>query len=213
MVNRTNRHIFSRWLLLSLVLVVQACTTVTDPLLAPLNPAKPAPESQAYTPASTEGSLHHHVERMARQLFDTSNGFDVSRPVVVGTFLPARNYQDEDSKLMPYGVQIQESFTTFATQAGLKIIEFKTLPAVKVTRDADIMLSRDAKELDQRVNADYMLTGSYSQQQNSLVVNVRLIRVFDKTIIAAATDYLPLNSMWSHNKVQIQNDRLYRGEY
>jgi len=115
--------------------------------------------------------------------------------------------------LMPYGIQIQESFATFATQAGLNIVEFKTLPRVKVTKMADIMMSRAVDELDPRINADYMITGTYMQQQSSLVVNVRLIRVFDKTIIAAATDYLPIDSMWSHSKVQMKNNQIYRGEY
>ncbi|MDC2891139.1 FlgO family outer membrane protein [Psychrosphaera sp. 1_MG-2023] len=197
---------------LLLIWLLAACSSVSDPLLAGVKQVDEKPKS--YQPQSSEGSLHFHVERLARQLFDTANGFDVSRPMVVGTFLPAERYDNKNNAaLVPYGIQIQESFATFATQAGLKVIEFKTLPAVKITNNADIMMSRDVNDLDSRVSADYMLTGSYTQQQNSLVVNVRLIRVFDKTIVAAATDYLPLNSMWSHNKVQIKDSRLYRGEY
>ena len=167
-----------------------------------------------YEPPSTEGTLHFYVEQMARQLFDTTNAFDVSRPMVIGTFLPAGKLQMADNQaLMPYGLQIQESFATFATQAGLNIVEFKTLANVQIKEQADVMMSRNIKDLDQTVKADYMLTGTFSQQQNSLIVNVRLIRVFDKTIIAAATDYLPLNSMWNHSKVQLKDNRLYRGEY
>lgn len=208
---RQNASIWPLLIIAAGMLMLSACSSVPQQLLAAN--AKPKPVKLQYVPASTEGTLHHHVERMARQLFDTANGFDVSRPLIVGTFLPAMSYKNDDPAMLPYGVQIQESFATFATQAGLKIIEFKTLPSVKVNANADVMMSRDINDLDNRVNADYMLTGSYTQQQSTLVVNVRLIRVFDKTIIAAATDYLPLNSMWSHNKVQMQNNRLYRGEY
>jgi TolB-like protein len=197
---------------LVLILSLAGCSSVPEPLFA--NQKVEPKKTERYQPNSHEGSLHFHVERLARQLFDTANGFDVTRPMIVGTFLPAVNYDNSsDTQLTPYGVQIQESFATFATQAGLKIIEFKTLPAVKVVANADVMMSRDVADLDARVKADYMLTGSYTQQQNSLMVNVRLIRVFDKTIVAAATDYLPLDSMWSHNKVQIKNNQLYRGEY
>lgn len=203
---------FFRLTSLLVISLLAACSSVPEPLLVGTKKAVEKPIS--YQPKSLEGTVHFHVERLARQLFDTANGFDVSRPMVVGTFLPAERYDNKNNaELVPYGIQIQESFATFATQAGLKVIEFKTLPAVKITNNADIMLSRDINDLDTRVIADYMLTGSYTQQQNSLVVNVRLIRVFDKTIIAAATDYLPLNSMWSHNKVQIKDSRLYRGEY
>jgi len=196
------------------VLLLSGCSSINEQLEAYKQLSTPVPERLAYSPSTTEGSVHYHVEKLARQLFDTTNAFDVSRPMVVGTFLPANKMAgEENSGLIPYGIQIQESFATFATQAGLNIVEFKTLSNVQVTPVADVMLSRDVEQLDPRINADYMLTGTYMQQQNSLVVNVRLIRVFDKTIIAAATDYLPINSMWSHSKVQMKDNQLYRGEY
>ena len=195
-------------------LLLFGCATINDKIEAYQKQIQPEHPRLAYLPSSSEGSVHYHVEKLARQLFDTTNAFDVSRPMVVGTFLPADNLAGESNhSLMPYGIQIQESFATFAAQAGLNVVEFKTLPRVKVTKQADIMMSRSVEELDPRINADYMITGTYMQQQSSLVVNVRLIRVFDKTIIAAATDYLPIDSMWSHSKVQMKNNQLYRGEY
>jgi len=196
------------------VILLTGCSSINEQLEAYKQLSAPSSERVAYSPSTTEGSVHYHVEKLARQLFDTTNAFDVSRPMVVGTFLPANTIGGEkNAGLLPYGIQIQESFATFAAQAGLNIVEFKTLSNVQVTPSADIMLSRDVEKLDPRINADYMLTGTYMQQQNSLVVNVRLIRVFDKTIIAAATDYLPINSMWSHSKVQMKDNQLYRGEY
>mgnify|MGYP000288621850 CR=1 FL=1 len=199
---------------LIVLLLLSGCAAINEKIEAYQKQSRPIEARQAYAPPSSEGSVHYHVEKLARQLFDTTNAFDVSRPMVVGTFLPADNLSGESNQtLMPYGIQIQESFATFATQAGLNIVEFKTLPRVKVTKMADIMMSRAVDELDPRINADYMITGTYMQQQSSLVVNVRLIRVFDKTIIAAATDYLPIDSMWSHSKVQMKNNQIYRGEY
>ena len=203
-----------RILCIVMVTLLSACAQLEDKLDAYKKRQVEVIPRINYEPASTEGTLHFYVEQMARQLFDTTNAFDVSRPIIIGTFLPAGSLQTGDNHaLLPYGIQMQESFATFATQAGLNIVEFKALANVKVSNDADIMMSREVKALDKTVKADYMLTGTYSQQQNSLIVNVRLIRVFDKTIIAAATDYLPLNSMWNHSKVQLKDNRLYRGEY
>ena len=134
--------------------------------------------------------------------------------MIVGTFLPAKSLKSEsDNSIQPYGLQLQESFATFSTQAGLKVIEYKTLPSVQVTNEADLMLSRDVEQLSQRVQAEYMLTGTYIQQENSLIVNVRLINILDKSLVAAATDYLPLNSVWSHSKVKLKDTQLYSGEY
>ena len=196
------------------ILLFSGCASLNEKLAAYQKQIAPPEPAMPYVPANGEGTIHYHVEKLARQLFDTTNAFDVSRPMVVGTFLPADQLSGEHKSAMsPYGIQIQESFATFATQAGLNIVEFKTLPRVEVTSSADVMMSRKVEDLDPRIKADYMLTGTYMQQESSLVVNVRLIRVFDKTIIAAATDYLPINSMWSHSKVQMKNNQIYRGEY
>jgi TolB-like protein len=169
---------------------------------------------ESYQPASQEGKLHQYIENLARQLFDTANILDANQPIIVGTFLPANSLSSEqDASLKSFGLQLQESFTTLSTQAGLKVIEYKSLPGVVITEDADLMLSRDLTKLNKHVAAQYLLTGNYLQQENSLIVNVKLISVNDKSLVAAATDYLPLNSLFGHDKVRLKDGMLYRGEY
>lgn len=195
-------------------LLITGCSSVADKLSAIQKEQIEVIPRVAYQPELDDRSLHAHVEQLARQLFDTTNAFDVSRPVIVGTFLPAETLGSEsNANIASYGLQLQESLVTFATQAGLNVVEFKTLPSVKVQPKADVMMSRKVKDLSDRVAADYMLTGTYVQQESNLMVNVRLIRIFDKMVVAAATDYVPLSSMWSHSKVKMKNNQLYRGEY
>lgn len=161
-----------------------------------------------------DDSLHLYVEKLARQLFDTTNIFDISRPVIVGTFLPAESLKvTENDKLDSYGIQIQESLSTLLTQAGLHVVEYKTLSKVRIEANSDVMLSRDVNELDIKIYADYILTGTYVERESSLIVNARLINISDKKVIAAATDYIPINSMWNHSKVSIRNQKMYRSEY
>ncbi len=167
-----------------------------------------------YQPESNEGMLHTYVEVLARQLFDTASAIDLNRPLVVGTFLPAKMLDDENSaELQALGIQLQESFSTLSTQAGLRVIEFKSLSGVMITENADVMLSRDLEKLDKSLNAQYLLTGNYIEQQNSLIVNVKLINVHDKSLASAATGYIPINTLYSHSKVKLKNGLLYRGEY
>lgn len=200
--------------ILLLVAFMTGCASVADKISAIQREQIEVIPRVAYTPDLAERSLHAHVEQLARQLFDTTNVFDVSRPLIVGTFLPAEHLSmEQDAAIVSYGLQLQESFTTFAAQAGLNVLEYKTLSGVKITPTSDVMLSRNTKELNHHIAADYMLTGTYVTQENSLMVNVRLIRIFDKAIMAAATDYVPLSSMWSHTKIKLKNNQLYRGEY
>jgi TolB-like protein len=77
----------------------------------------------------------------------------------------------------------------------------------------DVMLTRELAELNTVVKADYYLTGTYSEQQNSLVVNIRLVDIRSKKILAAATDYIPVNTMWSRSKANIRDQIIYRNQY
>jgi TolB-like protein len=159
-------------------------------------------------------SLHWHVEKLARQLLNTSQPIDTSYSIAIGTILPANGSVGDSLPLdVAMGVQIQESLMTFATQAGLKVIEYKTMPSIKITQQADSMLSRDIASLNPDISANYFLTGTYSLQETSTLVNIRLIQIPENIVLAAATDYVPNDVMWSTSKVAIKNNQIYRNAY
>jgi TolB-like protein len=163
---------------------------------------------------AAQNSLHRHVEQLARQLLSTSQVIDNLNTVAIGTILPTYSNNGQtlpQEKVL--GLQIQESLMTFATQAGLHVIEYKTMPSIKITQTADKMLSRQVEELNQSISADYFLTGTYTKQENSTMVNIRLIQIPDNIVIAAATDYVPNDAMWTKTKVGQQNNRIYRNAY
>lgn len=159
-------------------------------------------------------TLHSHVEQLARQLLSTSQTFNASQTLAVGTILPTRlNSGEPLPEYSALGLQIQESLMTFATQAGLKVIEYKTMPSIKISDNADSMLSRDVNDLTKDIAIDYFLTGTYTLQENSTMVNIRLIQVPENMVIAAATDYVPNDVMWSQSKATLKNNQIYRNAY
>jgi len=159
----------------------------------------------------SKNSIHYYVSQLAKQMFHTSIKIDLNQSVAVGTFLPAASLSESSDNSI--GHQIQESFTTLAAQAGLTITEFKSMTAIRVNKNSDVMLSRDLAELSQNVDVDYYLTGTFLKQETSYVVNARLIDVKTQNVIAAATDYIPLNSIWSDSKVMLKNQKIYRKGY
>jgi len=159
----------------------------------------------------SENSIHYYVSQLAEQMFKTSIKIDLNQSVAVGTFLPAASLSESSDSSI--GHQIQESFTTLAAQAGLTITEFKSMTAIRVNKNSDVMLSRDLAELSQKIDVDYYLTGTFLKQETSYVVNARLIDVKTQKIIAAATDYIPLNSIWSDSKVMLKSQKIYRKGY
>ncbi|MGJ8681939.1 FlgO family outer membrane protein [Paraglaciecola sp.] len=161
-----------------------------------------------------QNTLHRHVEKLARQLLSSSNLIDNVGTVAIGTILPALQENGDplpQSKML--GLQIQESLMTFATQAGLQVVDFKTMPTIKITSAADKMLSREVEDLNSNISADYFLTGTYTKQENSTIVNIRLVQLPDNIVLAAATDYIPNDTMWSSSKVTLKNNQIYRSAY
>ncbi|XQW84739.1 FlgO family outer membrane protein [Thalassotalea piscium] len=158
--------------------------------------------------------IHQRMMILANKLFSTAQGIVPSKPVAVGTFLPVSQLGE---KLMPtdnlIGHQVQESLITLGTQAGLNVIEFKTMPSVKLQSNYDIMLSRNIEELSNNFNAYYYLTGTYTEQTDSYIVNARIIELKTQRVVAAATDYIPIDIMSTQRKVGMKNNMLYRNSY
>lgn len=160
---------------------------------------------------TTNDTLHKQVTLLANNLFSTSKDFAIRYPVAVGTFLPI---QQIDGQNLPQdkevGHLIQESFVTLGTQAGLNIVEYKTMPAIKLSDGYDIMLSRDIKNLNTNFSAKYYLTGTYTEQNEQLIVNARIIDLQSMEVKAAATRYIPINVTSNHNKLSLKNNMIYR---
>lgn len=184
------------------------------PMFADAEQTPKTTSNNSSTVQPQSNSIHYYVRQLTEQLFDTANNIDIQKRVAVGTILPvALNSGNNLPDAGSFGLQVQESLTTLSAQAGLTVVEFKTMPNINIKQNYDQMLSRQLEQLDTKINADYFLTGTYSQQQNSLVLNIRLIDIKSKSIIAAATDYMPTNTMWSQSKVISRDNSLYRSEY
>ncbi|MCP4321436.1 MAG: hypothetical protein GY951_18500 [Psychromonas sp.] len=190
-----------------------ACTNLSD---------HSAPNQQ-HADNTNQILIHQHITRLANKLFSSARGVNLDKSIAVGTFLPITLLKEDnqpDQNAM--GLQIQESLVTLAMQAGLTIVEYKTMSSIKLQSSTDIMLSRDRKKLHKEINAQYFLTGTYSEQENIIVINARLIEISSRNIVAAATDYIPTdyisadnksgNSYHNKQKVTMKNNVLHRKE-
>ncbi|KZZ56023.1 hypothetical protein A3762_09680 [Oleiphilus sp. HI0125] len=165
----------------------------------------------------TQRSLHHHVEQLTRQLLLTSSDeLTLGQSVAVGTILPITELSGKNRPpANVLGQQLQESLVTLAAQSGLDVIEFKTTKTIHMTDDQDVMLTRTLKDLDLTLDANYFLTGTYYSQGQSVVVNIRLIDVSSRKVVAAATDTIPIGMMWAGSTPSTSNQAgsLYQGIY
>lgn len=179
-------------------------------------PNKTSDVANTKTANRGEYKLHYYVEQLARQLFDTAKEFEAHRAVIVGAILPTDSLEkNKDVQMQALGYQLQESLSTLSVQAGLTVIEYRAMNSIVIEDGAGKVLSNNVSDLMSSVSADYFLTGTYTHtaQQDRVIVNIKLIEVGSKSIVAAATGYVPVNSLWDQNKIKMQNNSLYRGEY
>lgn len=189
---------------------ITACSTLSGDLFESANGSDLITPEQPINSVN-KNVIHQHITRLANRLFSSAKNIKLNQSVAVGTFLPVSLINDESMlEQRRIGLQIQESFITLGTQAGLKIIEYKTMSSIKIQQGSDVMLSRNIQNLQTDINAQYFLTGTYLEQDNSIVVNARLIELSSQNVVAAATDYIPAVSMKSKENITMKNNLLYR---
>jgi TolB-like protein len=167
-------------------------------------------------PATQQNSVHYYTQRIANQLFRSRFPLKSNAGIAIGTFTQIDSLLLNDIENHPLrllGLQLEEGLITASINQGLKVIEFKTRANLTIKSDQDLMLSRDVSKLKASANIKYFLTGTLTEQENGVVVNARLINIANNQVMAAATDYVPMDTLWSTSKVKLKQNSIYRTGY
>jgi TolB-like protein len=167
-------------------------------------------------PTAQQNSVHYYTQRLANQLFRSVLAFKPNAGIAIGTFTQVDTLtlnENPNHPLRLLGLQLEEGLMTASIGQGLKVIEYKTRDKLTIKADQDLMLSRDVKALSASQDVQYFLTGTLTEQESGVVVNARLIDTANNQVIAAATDYVPINTLWGANKVKLKQNLIYRTAY
>lgn len=192
------------------VAILSGCSITSD------DAGKPSHIVRVVVPSAQQNSVHYYTQRVANQLFGSILTLKPNAGIAIGTFTQIDTLTLNDSANHPLrllGLQLEEGMMTEAIAQGLKVIEYKTREKLTIKTDQDLMLSRDVKQLRASQQVQYFLTGTLTEQESGVVVNARLIDTDNNQVVAAATDYVPLNTLWSNNKVQLKQNLIYRSAY
>jgi TolB-like protein len=185
--------------------------------MAPSDSATPISQTvRVVVPAAHQNSVHYYTQRIANQLFRSVTALRPNAGIAIGTFTQIDSLALNDTPNHPLrllGLQLEEGLMTASLVQGLKVIEYKTRQKLTIKSDQDLMLSRDVSQLSQSQNIQYFLTGTLTEQESGVVVNARLIDTVNNQVVAAATDYVPLNTLWGTNKVKLKENLIYRTAY
>ena len=192
-------------LLLSfLVLFITACSSAPPVLVR----ATPAPLS--------EHPLDFYTQKLAVNLFAqvaVTESFQTTLPrIAVASFVPLNNLSlasvDEAEKQLAN--QLSESMLTHARQLGFNVYDYRLRQQLQLAGDHEQILSRQLSDISADSEANTMLAGTYTNMEDGVMLNARLISVQNKQVLAAASGYVPANVFWSQQQVSKRGDKLYR---
>ncbi|BBN81053.1 hypothetical protein PA25_10380 [Pseudoalteromonas sp. A25] len=160
-------------------------------------------------------TVHQYVSDLSIQLSNISGVRKRNARIAVMSFFKAEGLGETLASQQASGLsqQIQESLLTQFTQLGYHTVEHRLENQLTLLDNADNMLSRNIANLRERQNLDFVVAGSLTQQQHAYIVNARLIDMRSGRVVSAATTEIPVNVMWSDEKVQQRDGLIYRTEY
>lgn len=157
----------------------------------------PREEQLAASQTKEAEALHGKIKIMADELFrnladaDPENG-DLANGVFVCTFVDLKKLTRTSS----LGRYLAEQMMTEMQQRGFPVLELRKSQAVMVQeKRGEYGLSRDPAEIGQSVAAGAMLTGTYSQSSDSIIINARIMDNRSAKLLASATAIIPNNPL------------------
>ncbi|HIJ22977.1 MAG: hypothetical protein HON68_00365 [Gammaproteobacteria bacterium] len=134
-----------------------------------------------------DDGLNAVSQLMAEQLSENQNFSNRSNPrIAVTSFVSIHNYNQSDA----IGETLADNMIHEMQVRGYSVIDFKSMPAIRVTDDGDFIRSRSVNALRKKQNIDLVLSGTYTKQNNGLHINARIIQVESGLVVSTAQGFI-----------------------
>lgn len=137
---------------------------------------------------SALGYINKLISSMTNQLVNNKDFNDIKNPAIaVTSFVNRRNFEvtSELSDLL------SENLIHEIQVRGFKVMDFKLMEGIKVSKDGDFIFSRDVDKLRKKINVDYVLTGTYSSYEKGTLINARIVDLKTQLILSTAQIMIP----------------------
>ncbi|MER2492036.1 FlgO family outer membrane protein [Catenovulum sediminis] len=169
-----------------------------------------------YQPEMSQLSVKAYTYMLADELLLSVNASQVYGNVAVTRFVAQDNRTDSIASGAPLkhlGGQLEEGFIYELQKRGFKVIDYKLTGHINVTGQGDLIWSRDTKELAEKVDVKYVLAGTMTPHQKGAIVNIRLMNMLNKQVVATAQGFMPENLFWAEQAISLQDGVLiHKGE-
>jgi len=195
-----------RLLLPLLLLNLAGCSLTPQP--------KPSISTDAPKAVMAPYTVNQYVNSLSAQLSHIKEPFKSTASIAVSFYLAdALDSHVAQGQGAGLSQQIQESLITQFTQLGYNTVEYRLENQLNLSASADSVLSRNTGNLKQRQIIDFVITGTLTRQEHAYIVNARMVNMQTNQVVSAGSTEIPINVMWSNEKIQQRGDYIYRSEY
>lgn len=167
------------WYITLLIILLSGCDMITSHRFEyPYVPPKESKDNQLYSV----------VLRLTDRLLSQMPRIRDGQTIAISTIVNLDRMSTSDG----FGRQLSESMYSALDARGVHLVEPRlTGRFMMVPQSGEFALSRNARDLIGRMNITYMLVGSYQPSHSGIHVNVRIIRLSDRSVVSAAYDFFP----------------------
>lgn len=149
------------------------------------------PAFSQYTETKEPTDLAGEINAAAKQLISANPGLTGYDPMIAATFVDIDNLRTSST----FGRISSELFASALSQAGIRMREVKMRDSLFIEqRLGELMLSREIARLRDSYDANSILLGTYAQADETLYLNVRIVRTRDAAVLATSELSLPLDN-------------------
>ncbi|NPA82036.1 MAG: hypothetical protein GXO31_05460 [Epsilonproteobacteria bacterium] len=138
--------------------------------------------------ANAAGYINQIVGTIADQLGQNKDFKNIKdTPIAVASIVNLENYKQTDK----LGNVIEENLIHEMQVRGFKVVDYKTMPTIKVGAKGDYAFSRLLYELKKEQHINYVLAGTYTKYRGGIAINCRLIDLKTNVVVSSAQTYIP----------------------
>lgn len=146
------------------------------------------PPPHSFKPLYTHKLLSDYTEQITMKLVENMRYVTVNTPVAVASFVNLDSGLNQTNLL---GNQLAESFITELQTFGIPVFDVKTSDVIHVGAQGDFVFSRDIRELNLNPGIKYVLSGTMTYNDRGTILNVRMVDLHSKRVVASTKGFLP----------------------
>lgn len=153
---------------------------------------RPASSAPTWEDAAANQLIPTNYRAADDLIAQARSGLDTGRPLIVATLVNI-NALEESS---PLGRMIAEQISGQFSRSGYSMVEMKFRDSVYVKQNVgELLLTREIKQIARNHNAQAVIVGTYTESDQFVFVNLKVIRPVDNIVIAAHDYAIPVNKM------------------